>query len=331
MSLVHLLLMGMLASGQVYSARTHLVIITGIGGTIEHTEAFTDLGLQLADAAEEHYGMVRNDIYYFAEKPELFPDRIRSRSTREQIESCLHELAETAGIEDRILIVLIGHGSYDEDEAKFNLPGPDISATEFSLLLDSFGTTSLALVNCASSSGAFIEKLSKPGRIIITATRSGRERNETVFARFFVEAFAEEGADLDKDERISLLEAFEYARRLTSDYYEKGKQILTEHALLDDNGDGEGSAEVDLEEGDGLLARSFFLESDPATAHSGQPGRLSPELTALYQNRREIQNRIEAHRIRKNEIDPDVYLKELEQMLLELARTNQEIRRLGGG
>jgi len=184
MSLVHLLLMGMLASGQAYSARTHLVIISGVGGTMEHTEAFTDIGLQMADAAEEHYGMASNDIYYFAEKPELFPDRIRDRSARRQIESCLHELAETAGSEDRILIVLIGHGSYDEEEAKFNLPGPDLSAPDFSLLLDSFGARSLALVNCASSSGAFIEELSKPGRIIITATRSGRERNETVFARF---------------------------------------------------------------------------------------------------------------------------------------------------
>lgn len=331
MIILNLLLLGILTAGQAPAARTHLVIVAGIGGTPEHSGSFTHLGLQLADAAHDRYGMDRADIHYFAEDPDRNPERIRGRSSREQIESCIHGLAETAGPEDRILLVLIGHGSFDEEEAKFNLPGPDLSAPEFALLLDSFGSRPLALVNCASSSGPFIETLSKPGRIIVTATRSGRERNETVFATFFVEAFADEGADLDKDRRISLLEAFQYARRSTSDHYEQSKEILTEHALLDDNGDGEGSADIDLEQGDGLLARSFFLEADPEAAIAERAGTTSPELAALYQKRREIQNRIEVHRARKNELDPETYMNELERILLELATINQEIRKLGGG
>jgi len=330
MNIPCLLLLGMFAACQAPAPRTHLVIVAGIGGTPEHSQSFTLLGFQLADSARDRYGMDPAYIHYFAEDPDRNRERIRGRSTREQIEGCLHGLAEEAGPEDRILIVLIGHGSFDEEEAKFNLPGPDLSAPEFALLLDSFGSRPLALVNCASSSGPFIEALSRPGRIIVTATRSGRERNETVFARFFVEALAGEGADLDKDRRVSLLEAFQYARRLTSDHYEQSKEILTEHALLDDNGDGEGSADVDLERGDGLLARSFFLEADPEAAVAERAGA-SPELTALYQRRREIQNRIEVHRARKNELDPETYMGELERLLLELATINREIRKLGGG
>jgi hypothetical protein len=328
----HWLILGLLATVQAGPARTHLVIVGGLGGSPEHSESFHNLAIELAEAAETRYGLSRTDIHYLGEDPDRAPERMRAKATRENVERTIGDIALAAGPDDRTLIVLIGHGSYNNGESRFNLPGPDLTAVEFGVLLDRFGTRPLALVNCASSSGEFIAALSGPGRIIVTATRSGRERNETVFARFFVEAFTNDSADLDKDERISLLEAFQYARRLTSDYYERGKQMLTEHALLDDNGDGEGSAETDVEQGDGLLARSFYLEADPAAAAAAERARgTDPELVALYERRREFQTQVEALRIRKSEMDPEEYTKELERLLVELARVNQEIRKRGGG
>ncbi len=331
MSAGHWLIVGLLTTVQAGPARTHLVIVSGLGGSPEHSETFHNLAIELADAAEARYGLARADVHYLGEDPDRSPERMRAKATRENVERTLSDIALASGPDDRTLIVLIGHGSYNNNESRFNLPGPDLTAAEFGLLLDRFGTRAVALVNCASSSGEFIAALSGPGRIIVTATRSGRERNETVFARFFVEAFSSEGADLDKDKRISLLEAFQFARRLTGDYYERAKQMLTEHALLDDNGDGEGSAEADVEQGDGLLARSFYLEGNPAAAAAERAGGADPELTALYEKRRGLQGQIEALRIRKNEMDPDEYTRELERLLVDLARVNQEIRKRGGG
>lgn len=332
MSARHWLILGLLATVQSGPARTHLVIVSGLGGSPEHSDAFHRLAVEMADAAENRYGLSRADIHYLGENPERAPERMRAKATRENVERTISDIALASGPDDRTLIVLIGHGSYNNGESRFNLPGPDLTAADFGVLLDRFGTRPVALVNCASSSGEFIAALSGPGRIIVTATRSGRERNETVFARFFVEAFSSDSADLDKDERISVLEAFQYARRLTSDHYERAKQMLTEHAMLDDNGDGEGSAEADLEKGDGLLARSFYLEADPvAAAAAGQARGTDPELAALYEKRRGFQSRIEALRIRKSKMDPEEYTRELERLLVELARVNQEIRKRGGG
>ena len=332
MNAAALVLLAMLSGFQATPARTHMVIVVGIGGSPEYTEEFHRLAVRLAESAVERHGLSPTDVYCLAERPELAEVPGVDRSTRENVEQLFMQLGTTAGPDDRILIVLIGHGSYDESESRFNLPGPDLTAAGLAVALDAFGERQVALVNCASSSGGFIQGLSRPGRVVVTSTRSGRERNETIFARYFVRAFEDDGSDLDKDGRVSLTEAFQYARRMTADDYEQGKRMLTEHALLDDNGDGEGSGELDLEQGDGLVARAFFLGVDPrALAAADSVRATDPMLAGLYEKRLDLQNRIEALRARKNAMDPEAYERELEQLLLELARTNQEIRKRGGG
>jgi hypothetical protein len=176
-------------------------------------------------------------------------------------------------------VLLIGHGSAQGGEARFNLPGPDLTAADFGQLLARFSTQRVALVNAASASGDFVVALSAPNRTIITATRGASEKNETVFGGYFVKAFAGEVADTDKDGQVSLLEAFSYARREVERFYQSENRLQTEHALLDDNGDGEGSRDPDASATDGANARRFLLglgrTDGRASGPCDDPGRPS--------------------------------------------------------
>ena len=171
------------------------------------------------------------------------------------MQKALGEVAQTAGPGDLVFILLIGHGGSQAGESRFNLPGPDMTAADFAPLLAALSRQQVVFVNTASASGDFVKALSAKGRTIVTATKSAMERNQTEFPSYFVQAFSEEGADADKDQRVSVLEAFTYARREVERFYEKGHLLVTEHAVLDDNGDGTGSATPDPATGDGALAR----------------------------------------------------------------------------
>jgi hypothetical protein len=194
--------------------------------------------------------------------------------------------------------------------------------------LDRFTAQPVVLVNTTSASGDFIKDLSGPRRTIITATKSPFERNETVFGQFFVEAFVRDVADIDKDERVSMLEAFNYAAHEVRRAYESQDRLLTEHAQLDDNGDGEGSGEPDPTTGDGALAQTFVLQGTAATVKAASADTV---LATLQRQQRELQQAIANLRARKAEMEPAAYDAELERLLLELARVAQEIRERGGG
>ena len=186
------------------------------------------------------------------------------------------------------------------------------------------GDLPLVVVNAASSSGPFIKALSGPGRIVITATASGREFHATLFGEYFVAAFADAGADRDKDERVSILEAFDYARREVRRAFESDKRILTEHALLDDNGDGDGSRAPGALEADGALASRVFLQQPPALALGA-----SPALVAMIERRQKIEASIDALKRRRDTLAHDDYYAELEKLLIDLARLGREIRAMG--
>lgn len=309
------------------AAQTHLVVITGLSGEPRYAAAFHEWSTTLIDAAEGRWGVPESNVVYLAEKVETDPNRISARSTRENIESAFSDLAVRAGPDDEIFVLLIGHGSMRDGESRFNLPGPDMTPADFDALLDAFPTQGIVFVNAASSSGEFIAQLSGERRTIITATRSGAERNQTTFAAYFVEAFAGDGADVDKDGRVSALEAFIYARREVARVYESDGRLLTEHALLDDNGDGEGSSEPGPQEADGALARTLFLSGGTATVASGAVPS-DPRLAALYEEKRRLEEEVAALRLRKDEMDPEVYERELEELLVELALNTRSIREL---
>jgi hypothetical protein len=312
------------SAGPLAGQQSHLLVIGGLGGEPEYSEAFHAWGTALVDAARTRYGLPASNIVYLAERPERDPSRIRARSTRENVEQAFRDLAARAAPGDQVLVVLIGHGSFEAGEARFNLPGRDLTAADFARLVGLLSAQKVAFVNTASASGPFVEALSGRNRVVVAATKTGAERNATRFGRYLVEALASEGADTDKDGRVSLLEAFEYARREVARSYEAENRLLTEHAVLDDDGDGVGSAEPGRAGSDGSLARTFFLR--------GGAGEVvleatDPELRTLLERRRSLEARIEALKAERATMDAERYEAELEKLLLELARTNQAIRR----
>lgn len=319
-------LAALLAPVPAAAQQSFLLVVSGLSGESRYAEAFHAWATKMLGAAETRWGLPAENVVYLAERTDRDPDRISARSTRENVEEAFRDIAERAGPSDQVFILLIGHGTTRDGEALFNLPGPDMSSADFARLLRSLPTQKVVFVNAASSSGDFIAALSGPNRTVITATRSGREKNETIFARFFVEAYAGDGADADKDERVSALEAFNFARREVARVYESDGLLLTEHALLDDDADGEGSADPDpLSGGEGRLARTLFLTGEAALA--GQ-APTDPRLAVLYEEKRSLEEEIAALRQRKEKLDTETYERELERLLVDLALKTREIRTL---
>lgn len=315
---------------------THVLLIAGLGGEPQYTAAFHGWMSRFADAASEKYGVPAERIVYLAEDVQLDRTRVRARSTGDNVRSAFARLGGAMAPGDELVVLLAGHGTFRNGEARFNVPGPDLTPADFALLLDGLGNRRITLVNTTSASGPFVEPLSAPNRTIVAATRSGRERNLTRFGLHFVDAFAGDDADADKNGRVSMLEAFRYARREVEREYEGDNQLLTEHAVLDDNGDGEGSREPDPASGDGALAARVFLAaaewvagSDGTAGSVAGGASLGPEVRALYEEKAEIEARIEALRAAKEQMPLERYEDELEELLVELALKNRQIRAAG--
>ena len=303
--------------------QTHALIVVGLGGNADYRDRFHNQAVALREAFTSKHGMLSEHVTYLGERPESAPEIVTDKSTRDNVLSYLSTIAQQMGSSDRLLVILIGHGTSDQAEARFNITGPDLAPSDLQMALTGFPTQTLALVHTGSASGGFLEPLSGPNRIIITATRTQRERNATEFAQFFVEAITGESADLDKDERVSLLEAYQYARDEVIRFYEDENEILTEHAVLDDNGDGTGSEEVGLNEPDGSLAAGFQLGGISVTEEEINQ---DPELARLYEERRQIQARITELRVLRDAMQEEAYMAAMEELLVELALKNREIR-----
>jgi hypothetical protein len=308
---------------------THLLIISGLGGEPAYAQAFLGYGKLLKQAAIDRYGVRAENVTFLAEKADADP-LVDGRSGKPEIEQAFAGLAQRSSQGDPVMVVLIGHGSYNGGTARLSLPGPDLSAEEFAALLGRLDGRRVALVNTASASGAFIEAAAGPGRAVLTATKSGQERNQTIFPRHFVSAFAEDVADTDKDGRVSLLEAFVYAQAEVERSYEQDGRLMTEHAVLDDNGDGAAVADPGGDSTDGAFSAAFFLGAGRAVAASAPPADASPQLQALYATKTKLEQQIAQLRAGKAGMPEAEYQKQLEALLVELALNTQEIRRLEG-
>ena len=318
------LLIGSILAPPPLSAQTYLLVVSGIGGEPRYSQAFLEWSTSLVDAARNRFGVADSNVVFLADTRQGGP-HVSGRSTKDRVQRAIEELADRAPPEARVFIVLIGHGSAAGGESRFNLPGPDMTAEDFAQLLRRLATQQIVFANLSSASGDFIPVLSAERRTVITATKSGFERNETMFPLYFVEAFATDGADVDKDNRISVLEAFNYARREVARAYDRENRLLTEHALLDDNGDGKGSTDPDPETGDGAVALRTFLEDSKAGA-AVLAGTADSVLEALYRRRRELEQALASLRVRKERIDAVAYQQDLERLLLEMARVGRAIR-----
>jgi len=223
---------------------------------------------------------------------------------------------------DPLWLVLIGHGTFDRREARFNLRGDDVTATELAAWIQPIQRP-LAVINTTSSSAPFLAKLSAPGRVIVTATRSGNEKNYTRFGASLAGALADPAADLDQDGQTSLLEAFLAASAKVAEFYKTEGRLATEHALIDDNGDGLGTPAAwfrglratkkpkDAAALDGGRAHQWTLTPDPADAAR------SPEWRA---RRDSLETSIAALRDKKANLPAADYYRQLEALLLDLAR-----------
>lgn len=304
-----------------------VLIVSGLGGTPEYSELFRDQAERLIEALRERLGVAEASITWLAEDAAISP-RASGRATLEAVERELLAMAARAGPGDPALILLLGHGSGDGRSSRFNLPGPDLTAETLSVWLTAFTSQTVAVVNAASASGGFVAALAGERRIVVTATRSARERDHAHFGGFFVDAFALDDADVDKDERVSLLEAFGYATGEVRRRYEGENEMLTEHALLDDDGDGEGSLEPAAEGPDGALANRFFLAAAPASV--ARAAADDPEVAGLLAEKARVEEALAALRARREELSEDEYDDRLEALLVELARINRALRDPGG-
>ncbi|HEX6045577.1 MAG TPA: hypothetical protein VFZ22_13885 [Pyrinomonadaceae bacterium] len=288
------------------------VIINGPGGEAAYTKQFTEWTTDLSSVLSQRYSFDPKQIKTLSDKV----------ATAEEVKRTFAGLKSQLGESSVLYVFLIGHGSFDGKEAKFNLVGPDLSASDYNQLLSSLPTRRIVVFNMSSASGEFVKSLSAKGRIVVTATRNGQETNATRFTGFFIAALKATDGDTDQDGHTSVLEAFVYASRLTDDFYKRAGRLATEHALIDDNGDGVGREKP--EAGEGLLARATYLDSlsvDEAAANAAT-GRLLKE-------RARLEGEIEQLIARKANMPEAEYEAMLERLFIELAKVNRSIKQAG--
>jgi hypothetical protein len=302
------------------------LVVAGVGGEEAYTKKFTTLANQLYDALTVRLGFDEKNVFLLTETAGTPAEPAHdanlphtARSTAEEVRKAFATIKSSSNTESLVFVMLIGHGSFDAQQAKFNLVGPDLAAKDYAQLIAGLPTKRVIFINSASSSGEFVKPLAGEGRVVITATRSGNEQNATVFAEYFIAGLNDDAADADKNGRVSVLEAFAYATKLTADYYKTKNRLATEHALIDDNGDGTGHEEASA--GDGTLAKTMYLDSKPLQQASGDA-----ELARLLGERQRLEEAVEKLKARKAEMKPEDYDRQLEDLLVELAKVNQAIK-----
>ena len=304
-SVIGLMTAGMFAAAPNEARQATVIVVTGATGEAEFAPDFAlqvEAWAKVSGQAEAKYVLIGD-----------------SETDRERLKTALADESRTGPGE--LWLVLIGHGTFDGKDAKLNLRGPDVSATELAEWLKPFQRP-LAIIDTTSSSAPFLAKLASPKRVIISATRSGHEQNYARFGKFLAEALPDPKSDLDKDGQISLLESFLSASHRTMEFYKTENRLATEHALLDDNGDGLGTP-ADWFRGvyatkraangaapDGPRAHQFHLVRSTAEQ------QLSPEVRA---RRDQLEIQLAVLREKKAKMNEEKYYQELEKLLLQLA------------
>jgi len=302
--------------------QTYLLVVSGVSGEKRFADSFHAWGMALLAAGATKFGIPANQMVYLAEDSTRDAQRIRGRSTKANVETTLASMTAKARAGDRVVVILFGHGSAQGDAPRFNLPGPDMTAADFARVLAPARAT-VVFVNTASASGEFVKALSGKDRVIVTATKSAREQNETFFPQHFVTALTGTAGDADKDGRVSILEAFTYARREVERLFEQGNRIASEHPQLDDDGDGVAHEDASEKGPDGRRARSLYLEP-----LGGVQTAADPRAAQLLNERRVLEARIDSLRGRRASMSEDAYQRALEPLMIALAETTRALRAL---
>ena len=297
-----------LATGLSASAgaqQVHLLVVNGLAGEPRFRARFERTAAMLVDSARTRWGVPEASIVVLAEDTSGAMRRAR-RATRDEIGQAFVRLSRQVAPGDVLLVFINGHGSGEGPGSRVSLPGPDATAADFKGWLAGFARQRVVFVNAASASGDFVGALAGPNRLIVAATRTALERNETTFAAPFVQGLTGGSADADKDGRTSVLEAFAYAKKEVARAYETDNRLLTEHATLSDS----------------TLAR--------AVAFGGARASTDPRVVALVAERQVLESQVAELRAKKASLEPAAYERELERLLLAIAERSQAIRAAGG-
>jgi hypothetical protein len=288
-------------------AESYYLVVAGLGGEAEYEQRFTGWASDLTKLLK-------------AEPNSKVETLSGNSATKANIEAKMREVAAASKADDQFVMLLMGHGSYDEQDYKFNIPGPDISAKELGALLDKIAAKE-AVILMTSSSGGAIPSLQKPKRVLVTATKSGTEKNATIFARYFIEALRDKEADTDKSETLTVQEAFHYAEQKTAKFFESQKRLATEHALIEDTGKGEGVKDPSPENGEGLTAGRFAL------LHLGAVAALvnDPEKQKLLKHKEDLEAAIDQLKYEKASMALPQYRQQMQEYLLDLAKTQEAL------
>ncbi|MDG2131185.1 MAG: hypothetical protein P8K08_24520 [Fuerstiella sp.] len=309
---VHTFVLALLCAGGAGIAqdRQHVIVVIGAEGTAEYGQMFAEWSDQwkvAATAGDALFEIINGD---------------------DSLEQLQQKLSEVAGVDstEPLWLVLIGHGTYDGRVARFNLRGADLSADSAAELLAE-SKRPVAVINCSSCSAPFINALSGDNRTVITGTKDGGEIQFARFGRYIADGIGNLEADIDRDGQTSLLEAWLFASRRTNEYYKSDGRLATEHSLLDDTGDSKGTR-AEVFEGvrikdsvknkdalDGRLARRWHL------VRSAAERSLSPDQRTV---RDRLESELELLRERKSELAEKEYLRQLELILLPLAKLYEE-------
>jgi len=298
------------------AAERYALVITGASGGETYQQKYDRWRATFLATLRERFGYQNDHLLVLAENE----SEGVHQATRANVQKALGELRRTVTKDDQLLVLLIGHGtSMDGEDAKFNLVGPDMSATEWAELLRPIAGR-LVFVNTTGASFPFLHKLAGRNRVVLTATDSAAQQFETVFPEYFIKAFDDQGADLDKNGRVSIWEAFAYASAGVRQWFEQKSQLPTERPLLDDTGAGIGR-EAGNPGTDGTVAGVMYLQPDPAAAMPADSA-----LGALQKRLAELQTEMEELKAKKATMPPAQYETELERLALEIARVSAQIR-----
>lgn len=294
-----------LSAVPVEAQQTHVLIISGLGAEQPYIDTFKKAGHDVYEAARTKWNVPEANVVYLAEDSTWHG--VKGIANKVNVENAFTNFAKKAAAGDVVLVYLVGHGSGEQAAAKVNLVGPDPTAADYKMWLAMLPKQTVVFVNASSGSGDFVEQLKQQGRIIVTATKTSMERNESVFAAQFSRALSTDEADGDKDGRVSVLEAFEFAKKEVARFYENEKKLQTEHALLSDS----------------ILARSVGFGAQSAA-------NADPRVAALVAERRALEDSLTTLRGQKATMDSTAYEKELERLLLAIAEKTQAIKAAGG-
>ena len=293
----------------------HALVITGATGGAVYAAQYREWAEALSRTLVDGLKFRPGQVVLLSET-----DSGETLATAANVRRQLTALRQTLRRDDLLFVMLIGHGTFDGVHAKFNLVGPDLGSGEWAVLLRGLPGR-LVLVNAAAASFPFLERLSGPRRVIISATDSVAQRFDTVFAEHFITALADSASDIDKNGRTSIWEAFAAAGAAVRRYYQQRGQLSTERPLLDDNGDGVGREAAGPGEDGSLASRTYLDEAPPDAPPTDEV------LLKMLQKRAALEAEVDELKVKKTFMQPAEFEAEFERIMIELARVSHDIRR----